>query len=499
MIIANPQRRATFLDLPNEILFLVCEFVDLAGLRRLIRSCRRLTAVALPVYLARHGIRHPETSLFLCPVTLHILRLLALARPVPSTQSLHCRFDGASLPEDIRALHLFVSSSPVVKELTLDFRAVHSAAVSTPGSGRCGVADAIRDTLDNVLASGCESLTILDGVLFSAKYARSSSGRSRDGLWSSLGCQFVRYLGERGWSSNAPTQKLKTFNIHSTMMLLPPFIEQTMRILRSNAHLSDLLLGSSQFPSEDWDKILPYVTLPCLRKFSIDIARHDLDPPAKQHSAVRAVFAFVSRHSTITEFRCLDPCDPTGVERPRSMLPLLASLDAGPTYITYLLDTPDAFPHLERISISLPPIFDDFVSLHNALSAIGQRSTDIALCIQLPTLRPNLLFWLSFGLGEAPAERVERSLHCVKKLELHVRTIARSFVSSTQHALPAWLSLFPELRYLEIDEYSLPFLSMDAKRSFVQLLSDSCPKLNAVKLHSEEHDVHTWLAMPSEQ
>jgi hypothetical protein len=266
--------------------------------------------------------------------------------------------------------------------------------------------------------------------------------------------------------------------------------------------ISDLSLGSVQFRFEKWGSVLFSITLPCLRKLSITIRRYTDNLPDNQQDTARAIVDFVSRHSTITEFRCRDSLNPTSIDRPSGMLPVLESLNAQPNYVAYLLQTPDALPSLQRVTIYLPLPYKNFASLSRALAAIGQRSTDLTLCIKIRSIHFGLFTWFASGVGEASAARVERSLHCVKRLEFHVRlaTHASQLVSGAHHssAFLDWLSLFPDLRFFEIDKGSLRYMSKKALGSFVKVLSGHCPKLEAVKLEGKERDIPTWLALATQ-
>jgi hypothetical protein len=295
---------------------------------------------------------------------------------------------------------------------------------------------------------------------------------------------------------------LKAVKIESAMMLSPPLINRTTHILGCNPHISDLSLDSVRSPYEKWVSVLFSITLPCLRKFSITILRCKDD--LHQQDTVRAIVDFVSRHSTITEFRCSNPLNPTSVDKPSDMLPALESLNAQPNYVAYLLQMPNALPSLRRVTIDLPLPYKNFASLSRALAHIGQRSTDLTLCIEIPSVHMGLFTWFASGVGEAPAARVERSLHCVKRLEFHVHlaTHASQLVNAAhRQSFLAWLSLFPDLRFFEIDKGSLSYMSKKALGSFVKVLSGHCPKLELVKLEGEERDIPSWLAlaMQSEQ
>ncbi|KAF7356412.1 hypothetical protein MVEN_00974000 [Mycena venus] len=303
------------LRLPNEILIQILQFHPAdSGIFALSTSCRRLHYLALPVYLAAHGI--PDTSalasqdLVLLPNQLDtVLVALQTALFIPSLKLKHisCAFalDSASIQysfipirtrrdlffRHLRRLAGFLSKLEQVDEVTLDFRDVGFALFSQ-GLGALDTWDSIISALlDASLETGCKTFTVEGGMFLvhSSQFQRNSSSfrtavviKRRSSLMSDLGRRiasaFVRRpdtiqrgIGSGDSESQPQPGGLRTFNIHSNVLLLRPCYSWTMATLRASPNLVSLSIVCADIPRRNGDDILANIHAPGLKYFVMDL------------------------------------------------------------------------------------------------------------------------------------------------------------------------------------------------------------------------------------
>ena len=471
------------LNLPNELLLKIFDNLRSTELYNLALSCRRLNCLVLPIYLHRH-VLHRSSMIYLEPGRFPIIPPVIVSPPFVSCKVLSSMFYNRGFFSDIRRLQYFVTKILDIKEVRLDFVAVSSRTLLKHS-------DNIRTLLADVMAKSCESLVVAHDFLNPFDHQVKGPPRWRN-ILSTISRPFsalaVRASTNAGLHSR--TGSLNKFEVHSTMLVLPPFLDWTVKILNTSP-ITTLSLGSTRLPFNAWANLLSAVTLPSLEEFSITNYWYNMTSTATvENLAVPTLLEFLSRHPSITRFQCHGLSDPsTTKEREKVILPLLESIDGNPEYIIYFLRRPLSFPKLHHVAIFQEADSFDCAVLDRAISVVGRCAQDITLRISLPPNSPDVRCWMN-GPGNP-----QYLLQCAKKLELQVEPSFPPFSDCTKALFPAWLARFPSLRHVEFIQGALLIVNRYCKVAFVRSLDQACPMLETVTLDMEERDVSTWLTM----
>ncbi|KAF8216815.1 hypothetical protein K438DRAFT_1747976 [Mycena galopus ATCC 62051] len=294
------------LELPNEVLIQILQYDPAdSGIFSLSTSCRRLHHLALPIYLAAHGI--PDSlalasgDLILFYNQLHLLRVLQTALFIRSLKHISCAFSLNSayvqhysprdhwlhrnlFLRDIRAMAGFLSNLERVDEVTLDFTALDFWVLSQDLGTLNAWEPTISALLDVILEKGCTTFKVYGGmfIVHSSQFQRTSSPQppiaiKRRSLLSNLGRRiattFVRRTEvEQVSAAEELKSGLRTFNIHSNILLLPPCYGWTMAALRESPNLISLSIVCIDIPERNGDDILSNIHAPGLQYFAMDLS-----------------------------------------------------------------------------------------------------------------------------------------------------------------------------------------------------------------------------------
>ncbi|KAK0469961.1 uncharacterized protein EV420DRAFT_1497688 [Desarmillaria tabescens] len=277
------------LELPNELLYKIFgEHFDedqVSQLFSISLTCKRLHDICLTQYLARFGINHPTET---CSFTLrNVTELrpdaisgLRVALFVQSIRHLVCTFDDA-LPETeasspatiittVRRLHSLLLKLKSVNRMTLKFRGRdwNSGSVNVTDALLDLWSSAIGDLLNLALEKSCTYLCMVDGKVmnYAYQFCRSSRGyplnvlttsrrtaiRGPDWMFRRVKTGSLTILVDEATTPN----ELRSLDIQSSMLLLPPLSQWTLSVLTT---ITSLTISHISLAGHMWTALLPTV------------------------------------------------------------------------------------------------------------------------------------------------------------------------------------------------------------------------------------------------
>ncbi|KAF8216794.1 hypothetical protein K438DRAFT_1953692 [Mycena galopus ATCC 62051] len=267
------------LELPNEVLIQILQYDPAdSGIFSLSTSCRRLHHLALPIYLAAHGVPDPPAlasgDLVLFSNQLYLLRVLQTALFIHSLKHISCAFSSLNSRDhrprrnlflrDIGAMAGFLSNLKRVDEVTLDFTALNFWVLSQNLGALNAWESTISALLDVILEKRCT--TFKPPIAIKRRSLLSDLGRR-------IATTFVRRTEvEQVSAAEEPKPGLRTFNIHSNILLLPPCYGWTMAALRESPNLTALSIVCIDIPERNGDDILSNIHAPGLQYFAMDLS-----------------------------------------------------------------------------------------------------------------------------------------------------------------------------------------------------------------------------------
>ncbi|KAJ6519078.1 hypothetical protein C8R45DRAFT_1204331 [Mycena sanguinolenta] len=314
------------LRLPNEMLIQIFE-VDPGdpGVFSISTLCRRLHYLALPVYLTAHGVPDPQTllseDLILLSTQLHLLGPLQTALFIRSLKHLSCSFPLSSAHLQhfsrkehgfhnnlffylVRRLTAFLANLERVNEVTLEFQRAYPVFTSSLEALNAWDST-ISALLDVIMKKGCTALNVQGGMfaVHSSQFQFNPNPqrvirikRHVQSVMSVLGRRIASAFGrkakvDKSLRSGKEQWGLRTFNIHSSILLLAPCYGWTMATLRASPYLTTLSIVCDDIQERDGDDILLNIHAPRLRNFFMDLSCSVTAPALDQ---------FLARHPHIS-------------------------------------------------------------------------------------------------------------------------------------------------------------------------------------------------------
>lgn len=530
---AKPNR---FTTIPTELVLLVLDFLPTPDLFAFAFTCSSLHHVALSVYLERFNGELVWGS----PVCPSVSKALASALFRPKLRKLvyvHCLDGGrlGSLPDETRR------RGPMLQKLlnTVDIEHVelHLADVYPKGSG-----DRAEELLTNASADSNDGQTLATGVNSpTARLDRSVEASTTewisflDTILAKTKCRTLtvqmvtwgadlttlqvvedgvlrryyhplRYTQRRlremmdapsRWIGLLAAPALEKFCVHSESLFHPRLINWTLTTLASSSSLRSVSFDQMHhFGPRTWELILPCITIPNLKQFSINLCAVQSED----------LYAFLERHPTIVELRMGRglplpdagaslpvPKGRFGIRNPLDgsrFLPALRTLVASPEYIVALLSSPlHPFASIERVVV-------EYRAKHVGQFTVKGVNHDLApVCLRLKGVKEVVLQMQSEGCAvdwivghpgvvqPGSAAPVSATSHSNGMDDAHqgltfvsscvtavlFKTNVYVLPESIAVALPNWLSVFSKLRtfYLRTlsSESSSPFSSFASSSS----------------------------------
>ncbi|KAJ7284613.1 hypothetical protein C8J57DRAFT_1289097 [Mycena rebaudengoi] len=450
-------------DTPNEIILEILRYLDKSdpGIFALSTSCKRLHYLALPIYLAGHGIPN-STSLASEDLIIHadeldILAALETALFIPSLQHISCsfalssaRYGYSALDMDVFIRHIrrlanFLLTRENVGEVTLIFKDLNIWAVDESTGVLETWSAAISRLLDVILEKQCKTLTV-DGGMFivhPTQLKEAFTLAEPPTKWRVMASDASRLLwkaSETIAGGGKPRMGPETFNIHSRLLLLRPCFRWTMAALSRSSNLTTLSLAQVDIPEYRYDEILSSIRIPALRHLIIDL-RCKLNPgPLSQ---------FLSRHPLIITLSlghelaallhddlALSDC-----------LPNLTTLSASPSYVRFLM-TGKRSPSVHSVSLLLHVTHSATFKAHainTYLESCHTRLQKLPMHLSLIiTINHASSLWTGFfpEVDRSP-QLSSNSLELVRVLEVIVSSPCGW--DTFAEMLARWLPTFPKL------------------------------------------------------
>ena len=272
--------------------------------------------------------------------------------------------------------------------------------------------------------------------------------------------------------------KLSGFEINSRIFFRSSWYTTTLKLLNT-APITQLSFGNTGLNLYDWAQILPCITIPCLREFTI----------GESGIAFPDLFTFLQRHPSITKLVLSNSFCIGRVELPASstpFLPCLTKLVGAAEYLAPLLRDRDDYPVLESVrltqestvSIRWPGFQQDKVN--EFIRNLSMRSSPgpQELCLHL-RFQEGLEEWLTTSALK-PFSEVVRNLKCVKKLAVMCNCPSWS----AQEKLIPWIMLLPCLEEVKLSEAdgnsNAP--EWEAWQVYGNLIWRRCPHLRKIEI-----------------
>ena len=387
-------------SLPTELLVDIFQQLDNRALLAVAQTCRHLHAIALSLYLDRNEIVHPlGKDLDIVTEREHKnLPLIGALHPLSHVDTLavtYKKVPTARLCKVIRTAQLFVSRAASVRDFEIHLDYFDTGDLASSGAD-------ILQALDALIGA-------LDGKLHNMFYIDSQCYSYR-GKWQGSG---VPRLIAR------PLRTLSAVHICGDFM----FHEACIRWMTETLNISPI---TSLHIS-----LLSYVIIANWAEFTGRLALPNLlslDLGGFKGVRIRDLAAFLRRHPTLRQFRCIGELAGErtilGMGRtnalPASALPNLSELEAN-AQVAWLVLARGAAPQLAKLvlqdvgrSLESPrhEKFGDYVQ--NALESLVGRKQSLELVVGFYKLSRDFLF-ASPGRRDA---RVETKARCVRALTI---------------------------------------------------------------------------------
>ncbi|KIM49682.1 hypothetical protein M413DRAFT_114186 [Hebeloma cylindrosporum] len=495
-----PNPRVGLINLPNEILLHILDFLDDESLFPLASLSRYLHHLALPLYLSRKGFgQRPDDQLVLFNYNSRdILKALHISLFRPSLFRLYypidCGKSADELDREIGILRDVVGNLTTLQEVVISFQnaapvapgeipdinpiaPINPGDLFSPVNQNYGLPDGFNgpfllSLFDAIISSGCKSFVIrhcgpqtpaLQGI--HAVALRNFSGMRG---WSRTFVRSLQLLSDTFSYSRRPVKnsELGTFHIHSPMAFHSVLCRWTIETLNTSAIASLSLSRQHYVDKQSWFLILPFIQIPTLTDLSIDFCAIDTSDLIK----------FLQRHSRLEKlglghnFKLQRHAPPF----PKTALIQLTHLTAPPKWINHLLATAGSLPslfsttilvwvpntHLFKLSDldrSLEPSISRLVAMRDVRHSLSFGSASgswIAPTITPPTFDPLEELDLGDGSGDRAEQSPARAAaaatahRLITHMELCIKVHSLPFALTAK--LPKWLAQFPNLKRLDL-------------------------------------------------
>jgi hypothetical protein len=274
---------------------------------------------------------------------------------------------------------------------------------------------------------------------------------------------------------------LTELEMESSLMLTPSLLSHTFSLLQTQSPVLRKL--KIRHSGAFYEEFFSTISLPVLESFTY----------MTKYGSPRLfelLFMFLIRHPDIQKVKFPPIRMYSDVEYPtfdtKTFLPNLRAIYAHPNIISWLLQDPNAFLNLERVSIEAKNnyTFRSYDDIDVALVVLGSRMNDSLSCCEGPThLKFNFsadedfCLWLLSHITNPCASPIQH----LKKVETLLMSLYDSCATLEVHHLDnliAWASLFPNLKWMRVNGYFDDELCAAVRTErFVNTLKDMCPML----------------------
>lgn len=275
---------------------------------------------------------------------------------------------------------------------------------------------------------------------------------------------------------------LKTFKVHSEILLRHPFRDWTLSaIRRSSFTLTDLSFKCSAISSKTWKTILRSITLPSLAFFEITA---DL---VVKHATVESddLAYFLTRHPSIGTLHLYGVSVSSAITPLfKAILPNLEDLTAHPSYVTWLLQPSGALPKIRGLTVTseyYSPLTFRYSLFDDALRTVARISRGIDLTLRFASL-PGVEEWFERHVNEGAQHSILASLTAITSLTLDSYWFMR-FTNETVNAIPPWLALIPNLKVIYFVQQPEEIFPSLTDRAFLTKVAALCPSAQLLKIN----------------
>ena len=315
---------ATLEALPNELLLYIFSTLPSEDLYIVALVSRRFHALVLPIFLAGHGISDPENELCLYVIewnpnyiqTLHkpdALSGLKISTHITRVNNFRCFFQepinngrntfqqAHNLPEAVQRTSRFVRTLETIESCELylvwDPYFLSRESAHVPIAEIQSWMDALSTLMNLIVERGVKSLRVQYDAHIDIPFhfrkvpiAKKILSRLSKGAVGNSGGLLqwelekpvheeeskARDMAPPALSSSARSANCVTsLAIHSSALLLPPFINWTLSLLMEHSCLTSISFAYISFSKEIWATILPYIAdAICHRVTELAFFRH---------------------------------------------------------------------------------------------------------------------------------------------------------------------------------------------------------------------------------
>ncbi|KAF7370385.1 hypothetical protein MSAN_00670000 [Mycena sanguinolenta] len=484
---------AGLLRLPNEVLLEALQLLDPAdpGIFALSTSCRRLHFLALPIHLAAYGITDTQAlgfnDIYLLPSQLDVLRALQTALFIPAVKHVSCCFSLNSARPNYTSLNLsaflghirrlagFLSILEWVDEVTLNFKDVNFWVMGERLDDLEAWDSALSMLLNVILQKHCKTLKVESGMfMVHQSQLQGKPKQPKPSLavhpWSvvhDVGRRIGSAFVGKAESQQVSPPALRTFNIHSRLLLLHPCYKWTLTALNSSPNLTSLSIIRVEIPENNWDDILSSIHVPPLKYFSLDL-RYTIKTATLDHFLVRH-----PRLTTLNLGRDLVLLKAGEVDAAsKDCLHHLRNLSAAPPYVRFLVADKRAAPAVRNIRLQIK------VTSRVTFDAATINQELVPCRRSLERIHLTLVIMAS---SAPPREDMPDALRGARALEMVSMCPSDAFEALVLRLLPS----FPAL---ESVTFSRCMTWGPDPLSLVRRLKEVCPAIQAVTLDGTKYD-----------
>ncbi|KAJ6483280.1 hypothetical protein C8R45DRAFT_1000997 [Mycena sanguinolenta] len=443
------------LDLPSEILVIICGLLATPTLYHLAQLSRRLHFITLPIYFSRTRV-DLEAKTVVCTLgttaKCDVLSALQMCLFVNSLENIKCvvPYRGsepsiAPFLRELRRFENFISHLSSVKRVSLyiagrDLQGRWSISLRNEEDYRAWAAH-LGTLLKTIIHRDCDTLTIVDG---------STVATSRPSLLNRVVQRFAP-RSSKTWSIPFPTgpSRLTTLIIDSATLLVPPGVDWILAALRQ-APITKFGFAMPRGDQRIWSAVLPRIAAaaPDLTMFVFTEVDASVQP------LVLSILAEHFRKLTDLHISHLHPLhDPLLLDTTRPALPHVRSLRVPPTLAQHLLTPTDSLPELVVLSIlwrappglNLPLLFTLLRSLH-AILTVRKR---------MPYLFMDINTRAGFAAADAllPSditcdEQITAARSCIERLHIDLQDTSANAVDA--QGIGRLVALFARVSFVAV-------------------------------------------------
>ena len=586
------QQTMRLLDLPNELLLQILGGLSQRDLLSMSYLSRRLRSLALPIFLAAHGIEDPERETSIYVIEWNPDKVSSTDRPdalsgltnlstLSRVEHFRCFFQdadaknfrntfqlGYDLPHAVSRVAKFIQPLKHVGKaeiyLVWDpyFVTRERTASNVPVPEIRRWTNAFGYLLNLLVVRGCTSLTVQYPAVFEPAFSFKSTNAvrkafsylshnvlRRDDQTPQVEWELPRPVHEEKSNSDvvdSPTfpstsvapKHIQSLSIHSPVLLLPPFTNWTLSLLRAHPHLTSISFAHLFIAKDAWSTLLPLIAAAVSDKLvhlsffkdcpNLDVA--DLFSFLSHLPNLRYLSIDRSFRYRLDEFKCNKPLIAALASLNHGLPKLLQlqTLRAPVEFLSLLLESRSAkdpiLPRLKHITVfptsrlmHPPNYIASSLTVNSLLDRISaqERSSSIVFSLDAQmdftdfgaVARWIELFYthgefrrsvleafaepdvrLLLKGGQAPLIAFERITHVV------LYHFKENHTNQTAKTLCLWLKLlFPNLEqltftcHLEASPQQDITIEAATVEALVQELGRTCPKVRVLVVGQERH------------